>query len=134
MEFTDIRDDSESFQCDRYQKLSEMVDGEVIEGIVVGRHTNTKFENAQEVYRLFTPAHELVGVNGTFKLNGLMQQVPDGCYVRIRKTGERSYVDKKSGEDRTTVACVVSIASENPEVEALRAASSYQPVDAFAGV
>ena len=101
-----------------WKKVSDFAKGEVLEGIYLGQFRNVNEQHGidQQVYKIFTLEHEMVGLNASKALEDLFKAVPADTYIRLVHTGSRP---TKSGN--TFYAFDIYTADEDDQTSALRA-------------
>ena len=103
-----------------WKKVSDFAKGEVLEGIYLGQFRNVNEQHGidQQVYKIFTLDHDMVGLNASKALEDLFKAVRADSYIRLVHTGSRP---TKSGN--TFYAFDIYVADEDDQTAALRAAS-----------
>jgi len=122
VELEDIQPAARNGQL-KYVKLQDLKPGETYKGIYLRKFKNEKSKYDQRTYVLFSSEHELLGLNGTYDLDGYFEVIEEGRYVAITYLGEKSYTGK-DGKEKTQYECKVQCGKENQYTADLRALST----------
>lgn len=105
----------------KFVKLQEFGEqGAQKSGIYLRSFENTKSKFKQQTHVIFTTDNEMIGLNGSFEIDGYFEVIDPDRFVVVTYLGKETFKDKNTGEEKTKYLGKVQCGKENQFVADLR--------------